>query len=543
MKIQTDIPGNVSTKAKIAVGGSLSSNIETTTDEDWIAVQLTSGTTYTFSLTGSGAVPLEDPYLQLLDKKGTVIIEDYDSGDGNNSLLVFTAENSGTYYINAASAPGRDLGDYTVTVELGDPRLDTPLDAIDGTAAVSWDVPDKDNNTVEVYFVQANEEFTSLGWSDLEIEHALSALSQFSNVIDVNFVQVDAAADADLILTTNDNLGGGAFFVPLDDEQSLAEFDNAHWPSLAQGGTAYTNLLHEFGHYLGLGHTQDDAQDDGIMHGVTSPYGDFGDFDLNQIVYTAMSYNIGWFTGPQVEPFTDTYGKAGGLMAFDIAVLQEKYGENPTWQNGNDTYFLPTLNEEGTFYSCIWDTAGDDTISAVNATVGSTINLNDATLLYEPGGGGFISFVDEIHGGFTIANGVIIENAIGGSGADLIVGNQADNILAGGDGMDSLQGTSGDDVLFGDADNDELIGGSGEDQLYGGAGADRFVFIDEINRDTVHDFDETDFLDMREQTGVKNFRQLDIIQEAEGVFIDYQTGSVLLLGATKSDIGAGDFLF
>ncbi len=107
----------------------------------------------------------------------------------------------------------------------------------------------------------------------------------------------------------------------------------------------------------------------------------------------------------------------------------------------------------------------------------------------------------------------------------MIIGNQADNILAGGN------------------DNDEVIGGTGEDQLYGGAGADRFVLIDEVNRDTVHDFDETDFLDMREQTGVKNFRQLDIIQEADGVVIDYQTGSVLLLGATKSDVDAGDFLF
>ena len=111
MKIQTDIPGNVSTKAKIAVGGSLSSNIETTTgedrDQDRIAVKLTSGTTYTFNLTGSGAIPLEDPYLKLLDRTGTVIIEDDDSGDGRNSLLVFTAEQSGTYYINVASYPGK----------------------------------------------------------------------------------------------------------------------------------------------------------------------------------------------------------------------------------------------------------------------------------------------------------------------------------------------------------------------------------------------------------------------------------------------------
>jgi serralysin len=170
MKIQTDIPGSVSTKSKIAVGGSLSSNIETTAgedrDEDWIAVKLTSGTTYTFSLTGSGANPLEDPFLKLLDRSGTVIIENDDSGDGSrNSLLVFTPETSGTYYINATSFPGEDPGDYTITVELGDSRIDTPLDAIDGTATVTWDVFGE-NNTVEVYFAQANdEEFVSLGWT------------------------------------------------------------------------------------------------------------------------------------------------------------------------------------------------------------------------------------------------------------------------------------------------------------------------------------------------------------------------------------------
>jgi Ca2+-binding RTX toxin-like protein len=552
MKKQIDIPGNVSTKAKIEVGGSLSSTIATTNgedpDQDWIAVKLTAGTTYTFSLTGSGATPLEDPLLELLDGTGTVLIADDDSGDGRNSLLVFTADKTGTYYINASSFPGQPPGDYTVTVELGDTRLDTPPDAIDGTASVTWNVFGENNTTVEVYFAQANDGFASLGWSDFEIEQALSAFSQFSNIIDVNYVQVFDSADADLVLITEDILDAvDAYFVPSDAGPSLAVFDNTvtHWASsLAQGGTAYTTLLHEFGHFLGLGHTHDPAQDDGILHGVTSAFGDFGDFDLNQTVYTAMSYNNGWFTGPQEGFAPDAYGKAGGLMAFDIAILQEEYGANLTWQTGDDTYLLPTLNGVGTFYSCIWDAAGDDTISAENATVGSVINLNDATLLYEPGGGGFISFVGDVHGGFTIANGVIIENAIGGSGADLIIGNEADNILAGGNGMDDLEGASGEDALFGEADDDVLIGGSGEDQLYGGSGADSFVFIDEINRDTVHDYiDGTDVLDMREQTGAKNFHQLKFIQEADGVVIDYQTGSVLLLGVSKAELDAEDFLF
>ena len=42
---------------------------------------------------------------------------------------------------------------------------------------------------------------------------------------------------------------------------------------------------------------------------------------------------------------------------------------------------------------------------------------------------------------------VVIENAMGGSGDDIIVGNTAANILAGGAGSDTLTGGSGNDVF------------------------------------------------------------------------------------------------
>lgn len=54
-------------------------------------------------------------------------------------------------------------------------------------------------------------------------------------------------------------------------------------------------------------------------------------------------------------------------------------------------------------------------------------------------------------GGFTgnllIARGVTIQAALGGSGADMIVGNAADNRLADGGGADRLYGLAGDDHL------------------------------------------------------------------------------------------------
>lgn len=58
----------------------------------------------------------------------------------------------------------------------------------------------------------------------------------------------------------------------------------------------------------------------------------------------------------------------------------------------------------------------------------------------------------------SIAHGVVIENAFGGRGNDVIIGNDADNIL---------KGNAGDDVLY---------GGAGQDQLWGGTGSDIFVF-------------------------------------------------------------------
>ena len=54
-----------------------------------------------------------------------------------------------------------------------------------------------------------------------------------------------------------------------------------------------------------------------------------------------------------------------------------------------------------------------------------------------------MSRADGIFGGYTIANGVVIENAIGGKGNDTLIGNSADNSLDGGAGDDSCRFFSG----------------------------------------------------------------------------------------------------
>ncbi len=77
---------------------------------------------------------------------------------------------------------------------------------------------------------------------------------------------------------------------------------------------------------------------------------------------------------------------------------------------------------------------------------------------------------------------VSIEDAVGGAGADTLLGDGLANTLAGGGGNDHMAAGGGDDVLYGRAGIDRLDGGEGDDHLevtdegdvaIGGAGADR----------------------------------------------------------------------
>ncbi|HTO28710.1 MAG TPA: calcium-binding protein, partial [Devosia sp.] len=59
----------------------------------------------------------------------------------------------------------------------------------------------------------------------------------------------------------------------------------------------------------------------------------------------------------------------------------------------------------------------------------------------------------------------LVENAIGGSGDDMIIGNSAANWLRGNGGADSLYGLDGNDRFFGEAGSDHMDGGAGFDYV------------------------------------------------------------------------------
>jgi hypothetical protein len=501
-----DAPNSLATTFELEVGTNYA-YLDAAFDRDLYKVELTAGMVYTFTYNGgvSSGTDWNDEagesigVLTLLNSAGGTVVPaqvNYETG------LTFVAQTSGTYYLQAqaysnfAGVPGPEMtGGYTIDVrEVAladmDPLESLHWDSASNVAAVDvGGVP-----TVYVYFAPAGENFgqteatddhppgtpmTTYGWEQHQIDAVMHALNtQYTPITGINYVITGDSSEAQFRLTTTINDDFGARFYPNDPASygslagvgtfNLASGGFGTLPeSLLPGGFSYAVILHEFGHAHGVAHPHDTGGGSEIMLGVTAATGSYGLYNLNQGVYTVMSYNDAWDfhpDGPTSEHPTGAIGAVAGhgwsetLGAFDIAVLQQRYGVHAN-ATGDNNYVLTDDYLEAS-YKTIWDSAGNDTISYAG-NLDAHIDLLAATLDYSPTGGGVISFVHnepqndgnpaddyitEIKGGYTIANGVVVENATGGSGDDLLLGNSANNVLTGNDGNDTLGGRTGIDL-------------------------------------------------------------------------------------------------
>ena len=451
---------------------------------DSYAITLEAGKYYTIEMAGGAdynsdpfdLVPGElDPRLVLYgpDLSAVAANDDITFPGDISARIGFFAEESGTYFLDAFSwSPW--TGGYSVTIKEIDLAGLDPLDSINWFSAenVTFDA----SNTAYVYFGDSDENFgqtaddgvspmVTIDWNDYEKQQVMTALEQYETILGVNYVVTTDVSQATFRLLKTESEDYGAYFFPQDPaygaDQGVGVFNvlSGGWSfdqqqSLEQGGYAFQVVLHEFGHAHGLAHPHDRGGGSDVMLGVGGATGSFGVFDLNQGVYTVMSYNESWELHPDgPSPFTGAGiddGWVGSLSAFDIAALQQRYGVITPNATGNTTYDLDDVQAQGTFYETIWDTGGTDTIRYTGARA-ARIDLTAATLDYSATGGGVVSFVDDIKGGYTIANGVVIENATGGSGADVLIGNAVANVLTGNGGDDWLMGKEGADTLNGGA--------------------------------------------------------------------------------------------
>jgi Ca2+-binding RTX toxin-like protein len=395
-------------------------------------------------------------------------------------------------------------------VKATDLSTKNPIDTLIWDSASN--VPTVDTNgdgvgdTIYVYFAHAGENFgevqsddpsqplVSLGWNDYEQGQMMLALDYYEHITGLNFVVTTNSADAQFKFITTEDEPYGGYMYPQDpvygSQAGIGVFnvDSGGWgsfqQSLQEGGFAFEVMLHEVGHGLGFAHPHDTGGGSEIMPGVFGATGSYGVYDLNQGVYTVMSYNDGWDLNPDGPSSFSVRGIDNGwstLGAFDIAALQERYGVHD-YNTGDNVYTLSDVADDA-WYQTIWDTGGNDTI-AYTGSWDAQIDLTAATLDYSATGGGAISFLHNptplpansfrVKGGYTIANDVVIENATGGSGNDVLIGNQANNTLTGNAGNDALLGRAGNDLIVAGAGNDKVYSGDGFDVAQLGAGSDTF---------------------------------------------------------------------
>ena len=257
-----------------------------------------------------------------------------------------------------------------------------------------------------------------------------------------------------------------------------AWFNLTDYNSPRPGSYAYMTMLHETGHTLGLDHGHNGNAAVPANH--------------DSLEYTVMTYRS--YAGGPASAYTVRDGSyPRSYMLNDLAALQHMYGANYATNAGNTTYrWNPgtgelAINGKGqgasatnTILETIWDGGGTDTydFSAYRTNLAVDINpggwTTASTAQLAQLGSGHVARGNIASAYLSNGNPAsLIENVIGGSGNDRIVGNIAANRLTGGNGNDTLYGLTGNDMLK------------------GGRGADNFVFSSRLgggNIDVIEDF-------------------------------------------------------
>ena len=156
-----DFPSSTATRGYVAIGESATGEIGRPGDWDAFQVELESGVTYQIDVKGDATADgtLIDPYLRRLkDADGNNVpgTSNDNANDMLNSQLLFTPEQSGSYYIQIRSATQEGYaatGTYTVSVKLkgAAEEAQTDLLAADSSTILLLGVGDEITQTIDYF--------------------------------------------------------------------------------------------------------------------------------------------------------------------------------------------------------------------------------------------------------------------------------------------------------------------------------------------------------------------------------------------------------
>lgn len=313
--------------------------------------------------------------------------------------------------------------------------------------------------------------------SDVQQTAVLDILSQIESFTNISFVEATDGVGDLAFGTAALPSGAGWAYSPTGGQLSgdvwLSNLVDAN-ANPEPGTDGFRTFLHEIGHALGLQHPHDTEH-----LSLEELHGEF----------TVMSY---------MAPDDSLGVEPSGYMIYDIAALQHLYGANQTGSSGDDLYNVSALDNT---FETIWDSGGWDVIDASEATRSVTIDLNQAS----HSSVGTVYGWYEVNDNLGVAFGSIIEEAIGGHGDDILIGNSEDNDLTGGDG------------------------------------ADIFVAAEDWGIDTIYDFENgADRIDLS-GTGA-SYSDLMIRDENGHVIISYLENEITLLNNSSESLDEADFL-
>lgn len=332
---------------------------------------------------------------------------------------------------SAASAGNTNGSQYDATLRADDPHLGKANRlSFDKQQAIeqltrkttTWQDLNQNNKTEISYYFKYEQ---GIGFNAHQKQEARRSIESWGDVANLTFTENGGSAEGQLTFKISDavSVADGAF--PYSRFMGSQGGDTRY----NQNYVARPHITHEVGHALGLRHPGDyDCKPDDTKR----------IYAQDSKAHTIMSYYDAQTSGKRVR-----YDLMAPMMD-DISAIQHKYGANYKTRRenniygfnsntGRDYYSLNSNRDSAAF--CIWDGAGNDTLDASGYHTNQVINLR----------AGSFSDVGNGQGNVSIARGCTIENAIGGSGADALIGNDEDNRLTGGASADRLRGGRGAD--------------------------------------------------------------------------------------------------